>query len=262
MVGSLSETVFALNHYEEAINYIDRAIQLEREEGREAKLRVRLAQKATILAGSGKRQEAVEIFDSIIPYFRTTGNHQSLAISLNKAGQALLEMGNTNEAKQRQAAAYFRESARLCREMDNPYNEMQARRGLYQALWTLNPDSARIELEAFNQLKDSLYNQASVETLARYNAEFGVDELQEQNTSVRRSRTYIVIIGVVLYSHSASGHLVTASEGLAEEHHGSHGVETLFIEAFQFVEVELSLQVSRRVLPLTDLGLEGGLLLN
>lgn len=196
--GSLSETEFALNHYEEAINYIDRAIQLECEEGREAKLRIRLAQKATILAGSGKRQEAVEIFDSIIPYFRTTGNHQSLAISLNKAGQALLEMGNTNEAKQQQAAAYFRESARLCREMDNPYNEMQARRGLYQALWTLNPDSARIELEAFNLLKDSLYNQASAETLARYNAEFGVDELQEQNTSVRRSRTYIIIIGVVL----------------------------------------------------------------
>lgn len=196
--GSLSETEFALNHYEEAINYIDRAIQLEREEGREAKLRIRLAQKATILAGSGKRQEAVEIFDSIIPYFRTTGNHQSLAISLNKAGQALLEMGNTNEAKQQQAAAYFRESARLCREMDNPYNEMQARRGLYQALWTLNPDSARIELEAFNLLKDSLYNQASAETLARYNAEFGVDELQEQNTSVRRSRTYIIIIGGVL----------------------------------------------------------------
>ena len=196
--GSLSETEFALNHYDEAISYIDRAIQLEREEGREAKLRVRLAQKATILAGSGKRQEAVEIFDSIIPYFRTTGNHQSLAISLNKAGQALLEMGNTNEAKQRQAAAYFRESARLCREMDNPYNEMQVRRGLYQALWTLNPDSARIELEAFNQLKDSLYNQASAETLARYNAEFGVDELQEQNTSMRRSYTYIIIIGIVL----------------------------------------------------------------
>lgn len=196
--GSLSETEFALNHYGEAISYIDRAIQLEREEGREAKLRVRLAQKATILAGSGKRQEAVEIFDSIIPYFRTTGNHQSLAISLNKAGQALLEMDNTNEAKQRQAAAYFRESARLCREMDNPYNEMQARRGLYQALWTLNPDSARIELEAFNLLKDSLYNQASAETLARYNAEFGVDELQQQNTTMRRSRTYIIIIGVVL----------------------------------------------------------------
>lgn len=196
--GSLSETAFALNHYDEAIRYINRAIQLEREEGREAKLHIRLSQKATILAGMGKKQEAVEIFDSIIPYFRTTGNHQSLAISLNKAGQALLDMSHTHEAKQQQAVSYFREAARLCRDMDNPYNEMQARHGLYQALWTLNPDSARIELEAFNLLKDSLYNQASAETLARYNAEFGVDELQEQNTLVRRSRTYIILIGVVL----------------------------------------------------------------
>ena len=55
----------------------------------------------------------------------------------------------------------------------------------------------RIELEAFNLLKYSLYNQASAETLARYNAEFGVDELQQQNTTMRRSRTYIIIIGVV-----------------------------------------------------------------
>ncbi len=187
------------------MNYIDRAIELERKEGREAKLRIRLAQKATILAGIGKRKEAVETFDSIIPYFRKTGNYQSLAISLNKAGQTLLDMSNAQgistkekENQERRATEYFRESAKLCRNMDNPYNEMQARRGLYQALWTLNPDSARIELEAFNLLKDSLYNNASAETLAKYNAEFGVDELQEENTSVRRSRIYIVIVGAIL----------------------------------------------------------------
>ena len=203
--GSLSETEFALKHYKEAMSYIDRAIELERKEGREAKLRIRLAQRATILAGINRRKEAVETFDSIIPYFRRTGNYQSLAISLNKAGQALLDMSNAKginakekENLERRATEYFRESAKLCRNMDNPYNEMQARRGLYQALWTLNPDSARIELEAFNLLKDSLYNNASAETLARYNAEFGVDELQEENTSVRRSRTCIAIVGAIL----------------------------------------------------------------
>ena len=198
--GSLSEPESALTHYKDALLFIDRAIQLEREEGREAKLRIRLSQKATILMGMGQKQEAVVIFDSIIPYFRATGNRQSLAITLNKAGQALLDMSKdaASDAAQHRAASYFRESARLCREMDNPYNEMQARHGLYQALWTLNPDSARIELEAFNLLKDSLYNQASAETLAKYNAEFGVDELQEQNTSMRRWYTYIIIIGVVL----------------------------------------------------------------
>lgn len=201
--GSLSETEFALHHSDEALRYIDRAIDLERKEGREAKLRIRLAQKATILAGIGRKQEAIETFDSIIPYFRTTGNYQSLAISLNKAGQTLLDMSNAKginakENLERRATEYFRESAKLCRNMDNPYNEMQARRGLYLALWTLNPDSARIELEAFNLLKDSLYNNASAETLARYNAEFGVDELQEENTSVRRSRTCIAIVGAIL----------------------------------------------------------------
>ena len=201
--GSLSETEFALKHYKEAMSYIDRAIELERKEGREAKLRIRLAQRATILAGINRRKEAVETFDSIIPYFRRTGNYQSLAISLNKAGQALLDMSNAKginakENLERRATEYFRESAKLCRNMNNPYNEMQARRGLYQALWTLNPDSSRIELEAFNLLKDSLYNNASAETLARYNAEFGVDELQEENTSVRRSRTCIAIVGAIL----------------------------------------------------------------
>ena len=117
---------------------------------------------------------------------------------LYEAGQALLEMSDANMSQQQQAVSYFREAVRLCHEMNNPFNEMQARRGLYQALWTLNPDSARIELEAFNHLKDSLYKQASAETLAKYNAEFGVDELQEQNTSMRRWYTYIIIIGVVL----------------------------------------------------------------
>ena len=191
--GSLAEAELSISHFDEALSYANRAIELERKEGREAKLRVRLAQKATILIGMGKRKEAVETFDSIIPFFRSTGNRQSLAISLNKAGNALLDM----EQEQR-AAAYFREAAQLCRDMGNPYNEMQARQGLYKALWKLNPDSARIELEAFNQLKDSLYNNASAETLAKYNAEFGNDELQQENTSVRQSRVYIIIIGVVL----------------------------------------------------------------
>ena len=198
--GSLAEAEFAQNHFDDALRYIDRAIRLEHEEGRDAKLRIRLSQKATILVGMGKKREAVEIFDSIIPYFRTVGNRQSLAISLNKAGQALLDMnnGNSSEKRLRRAVEYFRESAKLCRDMDNPFNEMQARRGLYQALWSLNPDSARIELEAFNLLKDSLYSQASAETLARYNAEFGVDELQEENTSIRRLYTYIIVAAIVL----------------------------------------------------------------
>jgi hypothetical protein len=48
------------------------------------------------------------------------------------------------------------------------------------------------------RLKDSLYSKASVETLAKYNAEFGNDQLQEENHFVSRSRTYIIILSIML----------------------------------------------------------------
>ena len=203
--GAAAETELSMSHFDAALRYIERAIRLEREDGRQMKLRVRLAQKAAILLGMKQHQEALAIFDSIIPYFRHEGNRQSLAISLNKVGHTLLSMsreqGCTDAEKrrlERQAVPYLREAVSLCHEMGNPYNEMHARDGLYQALWTISPDSARLELERFDLLKDSLYNNGAADLLARYNAEFGNTRLTEENTSVHRSRTIILIVCLAL----------------------------------------------------------------
>ena len=203
--GAAAETEFTMNHFDAAQRYIERAIQLEREDGRQMKLRVRLSQKASILLGMKQHQEALAIFDTIIPYFRREGNRQSLAISLNKVGHTLLSMsreeGCADAEKrrlERQAVPYLREAVSLCHEMGNPYNEMHARDGLYQALWTINPDSARLELERFDLLKDSLYNHGAADLLARYNAEFGNTKLTEENTKARRSRAIILIICITL----------------------------------------------------------------
>ena len=205
--GAAAETEFTMNHFDAAQRYIERAIRLEREDGRQMKLRVRLSQKAAILLGMKQYQEALAIFDTIIPYFRREGNRQSLAISLNKVGHTLLSMsreeGCDDAEKQRlerQAVPYLREAVSLCHEMGNPYNEMHARDGLYQALWTINPDSARLELERFDLLKDSLYNNGAADLLARYNAEFGNTKLTEENTKARHSRAIIIIICIILLS--------------------------------------------------------------
>ena len=199
--GAAAETEFTMNHFDAAQRYIDRAIRLEREDNRQMKLRVRLAQKAAILLGMKQHQEALTIFDTIIPYFRREGNRQSLAISLNKVGHTLLSISRENgcaEAEkhrlERQAVPYLREAVSLCHEMGNPYNEMHARDGLCQALWTISPDSARLELERFDLLRDSLYNNGAADLLARYNAEFGNIRLTEQNTKAHRSRAIIFII--------------------------------------------------------------------
>ena len=203
--GAAAETEFTMNHFDAAQRYIERAIQLEREDGRQMKLRVRLSQKASILLGMKQHQEALAIFDTIIPYFRREGNRQSLAISLNKVGHTLLSMSREEDCSddekhrlERQAVPYLREAVSLCHEMGNPYNEMHARDGLYQALWTISPDSARLELERFDLLKDSLYNNGAADLLARYNAEFGNTRLTEENTQAHRSRAIIIIICIVL----------------------------------------------------------------
>lgn len=158
--GAAAETELSMSHFDAARRYIERAIQLEREDGRQMKLRVRLAQKAAILLGMKQHREALAIFDTIIPFFRKEGNRQSLAISLNKVGHTLLSMsrdpgcGDAEKHRlERRAVPYLREAVSLCHEMGNPYNEMHARDGLYQALWTINPDSARLELERFDLLE-------------------------------------------------------------------------------------------------------------
>ena len=203
--GAAAETEFTMNHFDAAQRYIERAIQLEREDGRQMKLRVRLSQKASILLGMKQYQEALAIFDTIIPYFRHEGNRQSLAISLNKVGHTLLSMSREDGCAdaekhrlERQAVPYLREAVSLCHEMGNPYNEMHARDGLYQALWTISPDSARLELERFDLLKDSLYNNGAADLLARYNAEFGNTKLTDENAQARRSRAIISIICIMV----------------------------------------------------------------
>ncbi len=208
--GAAAETEFTINHFDAAQRYIERAIQLEREDGRQMKLRVRLSQKAAILLGMKQHEEALAIFDTIIPYFRREGNRQSLAISLNKVGHTLLSMSREDgcsEAEkhrlERQAVPYLREAVALCHEMGNPYNEMHARDGLYQALWTISPDSARLELERFDLLRDSLYNNGAADLLARYNAEFGNTRLTEENTKAHRSRAIIFIVCIAVLAVAA-----------------------------------------------------------
>lgn len=132
--GAAAETELSMSHFDAALRYIERAIRLEREDGRQMKLRVRLAQKAAILLGMKQHREALAIFDTIIPFFRKEGNRQSLAILLNKVGHTLLSMsrasGCADKEKrrlERQAVPYLREAVSLCHEMGNPYNEMHAR---------------------------------------------------------------------------------------------------------------------------------------
>ena len=191
--GKASEVYHALVNDEKALEHINIACDIEKKLGRDDMLMVRNAQKASVLIGLKRYKEAETLLKDVIPFMRKVGDKLSLGISCNKMGKALLAQG-----RNREAIPYYREAAKIFVESGDISNEMHSRRGLYESLWTLNPDSAKMELDLFDLLKDSLYSNANAETLARYNAEFGIDELQKENEHRKHITSYVVLGAVVV----------------------------------------------------------------
>lgn len=191
--GMASEVYHALGNGKEALKYINEACNIEQELGNEHKLMVRLSQKASVLIGLHDYKGAANLLNQVIPYLETVGDKQSLAISCNKMGMALMGQNLDDEA-----VGYYRKAAEIFANIGDRGNEMHSRKGLYESLWSRNPDSAKIELNRFNDLKDSLYNMASAESLARYNAEFGSDWLQHENELQKAKTQKIIVLGGIL----------------------------------------------------------------
>lgn len=191
--GMASEVYHALGDTKEALKYINEACKLEQKLGNEHKLMVRLSQKASVLIGLHNYKEAESLLNQVIPYLEKVGDKQSLAISCNKMGLALMGENRNDEA-----VWYYRKAADIFANIGDRGNEMHSRKGLYECLWSSNPDSAKIELNRFNDLKDSLYNMASAESLARYNAEFGSDWLQYENELQKEKNQKTIIWGVII----------------------------------------------------------------
>lgn len=193
LLGKASEIYHSMGNDTAAVQYADQAYAIDNEDGREDKAAIRLSQKAAALIGLQRYDEAERVLAAVIPQFRKEDNRQSLGIACNKMGQSLL-------AQQRQAEAvpFYREAASIFAALGDPYNEVQARRGLYEALWDSNPDEAHRQLEHFNALKDSIYSNTSAENLARYNAEFGNNWLQLEAHKQRTAKWQAVCVGLAM----------------------------------------------------------------
>ena len=172
--GMASEIENRLEHKERALLYADSACMVEATTGNNYKMAVRQTQKASILVSMERYEEAEKMLAEVVPYFREAGDQLSLAIALNKRGQAARYLGHLDDAVE-----YLSESIEICQRIGNPYNEAYAQRAIYEILYKSNPDAARMHLERYHLLKDSLYSHATAEQLARFNAEFGRDELEK-----------------------------------------------------------------------------------
>lgn len=191
--GMASEIENRLEHKERALLYADSACMVEATTGNNYKMAVRQTQKASILVSMERYEEAEKMLAEVVPYFREAGDQLSLAIALNKRGQAARYLGHLDDAVE-----YLSESIEICQRIGNPYNEAYAQRAIYEILYKSNPDAARMHLERYHLLKDSLYSHATAEQLARFNAEFGRDELEKEKEQLTRRNHRLAGIGVAV----------------------------------------------------------------
>lgn len=191
--GMASEIYHAQGNDQMALDYAQKAYDIEKRLGREDKAMVRLAEKASALIGLHRYADAEQVLRQVVPFFEQVGDKQSLGISCNKLGMTLL-----SQHREAEAVPYYRKAADIFSQLGDPYNEVHARRGLYESLWESDPDAAKQELNRFNDLKDSIYNNTSAESLARYNAEFGNDWLQLENHAERQARQRAIAIGIAV----------------------------------------------------------------
>ena len=192
ILGMASEIYHTLGDDAKALPYAEEAVAIEQKLGRQPKLAIRLSQKGSALLGLHRYKEAENIYRQILPDLKASGDFHAYAIALNRLGMSLL-----CQKRQQDAIPYYKEAANLFSKMGDLYNEIHSHRGLYESYWELNPDSAKQELDMFDLLKDSLYTHATADALARYNAEFGNEQLQQENAEVRSAHQRTIIIAIV-----------------------------------------------------------------
>ncbi len=192
ILGMASEIYHTLGDDNKALPYSEEAVKIEKQLGRKPKLAIRLSQKGSALLGLHRYKEAEDIYRQILPDLKECGDYHSYAIALNRLGMALL-----CQERQAEAIPYYKQAAELFSKMGDLYNEIHSHRGLYESYWTINSDSAKIELDYFNLLKDSLYSHSTAETLSRYNAEFGNDLLLKENNEVKQAHRRTIIFAII-----------------------------------------------------------------
>lgn len=222
LLGMASEVYHKLGRDAEAVDYASRAFALDSTQGRMPRAAVRLSQKAAALIGLENYPEAEATLRRAIPMLTEAGNNHSLAISLNQLGLCLI-----HQHKHADAIPHLRQASQMFEQMGDLYNLTHSHQALYNAYWDINSDSARIELERFNALRDSLYSTATAESLARFKAEFDTNQLAAENEQIRAAHrrdiciaiaivAVLLFAGVVIARRSARRHRIAMQQLIAE----------------------------------------------
>ncbi len=190
--GMASEVYKNLHNDTLALQYATRAYEIETALGRTDKAAVRQTEMASALVGLQRAAEAKKVLLEAIPVLRKTDNLHSLGIACNHMGLLLIQEHTPQEAVQ-----YFNEALDIFAQQGDIYNEALSHRGLYQALYNSQPHEAMLHNMRYNELRDSLYDKDTGELLSKYAAQYGNEELLQENLEMRQSHRRIYFYGIL-----------------------------------------------------------------
>ena len=191
--GILSEILISIDKPDEALAAADEALRLDSLRHDTAHFAVRQVQKASVLEELERLPEALALLDSAEPVLRRTGNLNSLAISLNQRGSIALRQERWGDA-----AEAYDEALAINRRTGNRNGQVKSHLGLWKALRPTDAEHAVDHLEAYSLLRDSLFQEGTLQVMADYDARYELERLRQQNQRQERI-TRLFIAGAVIF---------------------------------------------------------------
>lgn len=191
--GMASEIYHAMNKEQLALDYAQKAYNMDAARGNTAKVGIRLSQMAAAQVALGQYDEGERSLMLAIPLLETAGNIQSLSICRNQMGDLLNRRGAFDEA-----AGYFRKAAEAFEARKDLYNESRARMGLYEALKENHPSEAGRHLLRYAMLKDSIYRRDMEHAVIQQNVIYKTEELALRREQERKEKRIILTGSIAL----------------------------------------------------------------
>lgn len=174
------------------LEYAREALEKERALGDTAKIGVCLSQLADAQLELSLIEEAQRSLAEAIPLLHQSKNYRAW-------GKCLIQLGDifANKGRNSKAEPLYLEAAMFFMKEGDMYNELHAREGLYRTTKATTPSEAMLHMERARLLKDSIYQHETTEAIAKYNALYNNDKLQEENERiVQRNRTFLAASAV------------------------------------------------------------------
>ena len=195
--GMASDIFAKQGHPKEAMEYAQKAYDLDREDGREEKAAIRLSQLAARHIEANRPDEAWSCLQQAVPVLQQGNHRHSLAICRQQQGVVAAQKGLKS-----MAANYFRESLRLSQETGDLLTQKNTLRYLIESLKESDPATALDYAKEYARTTDTLFRKETARQVSLLQLQFSQTEkenkIQEQKVRIHNLRVQSVLLSLVI----------------------------------------------------------------